>query len=65
MLGDLVKEQCSVFEGIFKRNVECFQHYHNCIMKSQICFRNRSLFNELQFVCKRLCKICDFRLPVR
>ena len=27
-------------------------------MESQICFRNRSLFNELQFVRKRVCKIC-------
>ena len=26
-------------------------------------FRVISLFNELQFVRKRVCKICDFRLP--
>ena len=32
---------------------------------SDMFFRNRSLFNELQFVRKRVCKICDFRLPVR
>ena len=68
MLGNLVKEQCSVFcvhciEGILRRNVECFQRYHNCIMEIQICFfRNRSLFNELQFVLKCVCKICDFGL---
>ena len=39
MFGDLVKEQCSVFiKGILRRNVECFQRYHNCIMEIQICF---------------------------
>ena len=33
-------------------------------MESDLFFRNRSLFNELQFVRKPVCKICDFRLPV-
>ena len=31
---------------------------------SDIFFRNRSLFNEQQFVRKRVCKICDFRLEI-
>ena len=31
---------------------------------SDMFLRNRSLFNEPQFVRKRVCKICDFRLPV-
>ena len=56
MLGDLVKEQCSVF------NVSTLPQLHNG--DSDMFLRNRSLNNEPQFVRKRVCKICDFRLPV-
>ena len=56
---------CSLYREHLKRNIECFQYEHNCIMESQIYFRNRSLFNELQLVRERVCMICNFRLPVR
>ena len=57
---------CSLIRGHLKKKCCMFSmlpQLHNG--ESDMFFRDRSLFNELQFVCKRVCKICDFRLPVR
>ena len=52
-------------ELMLRRNFECFStlpQLHNG--DSDMFLRNRSFLNEPQFVRKRVCKICDFRLPV-
>ena len=69
MLGNLVKEQCSVFV-LSRAPSEEMLSVFNTNTTAQwrvryVFFSNMSFFNELQLVRNRVCKICDFQLPVR
>ena len=69
MLRNLVKEQCSVFIVSRAPNEEMLSVFNtNTTAQWRVRYvflSNRSFFNELQLVRKRVCKICDFQLPVR
>ena len=57
---------CSLYRGHPKKKcrvLSTLPELHNG--ESDMLFGNRSLFDELQFVGKRVCKIYDLRWPVR